>query len=391
MSETFVLDAGHGLPDPGASKYVKEYIIAMQLLKKTKSVLERHGAKVILTRTSDKSLSSKSSVSQNKNEDLNKRVQIINDSGADLVVSFHLNAGGGTGYETLGYKTTDAKVKKFHGIVADFFESKGFKDRGIKASSQGHLGGVAIIDRTKPTVVLGEFLFVDTKKDADAISDPAFQDELAEAVAKAALETVGAKYSSSGKKASAPAKTEVKKESAKPAASSSVTEVSKSDAGKRLECIYSGKEGVNYYSKASFDDDYRVGAITKGLGFPTIVRKVRVGGSEMYEVKNSKGASFYITSRTDLVKVEGTAAKAASKPAASSSKTISGIKVAGYIKIVNVKNAAYICDKASSNSKNVGTAKLGEKLPISGSVPGWYEVIYGGKRRYVNEKYGKRV
>jgi N-acetylmuramoyl-L-alanine amidase len=381
-----VLDAGHGLPDPGAVKYVKEYIIAMELLQKTKSVLERHGVKVILTRTSDKSLSSKSNVSQNKSEDLNKRVDIINKSGADLVISFHLNAGGGTGYETLGFKTTDAKVKKFHEGVAGFFKEKGFKDRGIKASSSGHLGGVAIIDRTKPTVVLGEFLFVDTKNDADTISNASFQNELAEAVGKSGLETIGLKYSSSGKKPSAPKKETVKKESAPAKVSTSST----SDKGKSLKCIYTGKEGVNFYSKASFDDKYRVGTVTEGIGFPEVVQKLKVGDSEMYEVKNSKGATFYITARKDLVKVEGEAAKA-SAPKKSEPKKENGIPVAGYIKIANVKNAAYVVEKPSSSSKNVATVKLGTKLPISGSVPGWYEVIYGGKRRYVNQKFAKKA
>lgn len=87
-----------------------------------------------------------------------------------------------------------------------------------------------------------------------------------------------------------------------------------------------------------------------------------------------------------------TAAKTTAKTSTNtSSKTINGIKVLGNIKIVNVSNAAYICDKPSSNSKNIATIALGKTLPIAGSVPGWYEVIYEGKRRYVNEKYGKRV
>lgn len=68
------------------------------------------------------------------------------------------------------------------------------------------------------------------------------------------------------------------------------------------------------------------------------------------------------------------------------------IPVLGYIQIVNVSNAAYICDRPSStNSKNLDTAKKGSKWPISGSVPGWFEIIHKGRRAYVNEKYGKHV
>lgn len=70
---------------------------------------------------------------------------------------------------------------------------------------------------------------------------------------------------------------------------------------------------------------------------------------------------------------------------------INSIKVVGKIKIVGVKKAAYICDKPSQKSRNISTIGLGKEIEISGSVPGWFEVIFQGKRAYVNEKYGKRV
>lgn len=72
-------------------------------------------------------------------------------------------------------------------------------------------------------------------------------------------------------------------------------------------------------------------------------------------------------------------------------KVVNGIKVVGEIQIVNVKKAAYICDRPSQKSKNLGISPLGSRLPIVGSVDGWWEVIYQGKRAYVNEKFGKMV
>lgn len=72
-------------------------------------------------------------------------------------------------------------------------------------------------------------------------------------------------------------------------------------------------------------------------------------------------------------------------------KVINGIKVVGEIQIVNVEKAAYICDIPSQKSKNLGIAPLGSRLPIAGSVDGWWEVIYQGKHAYVNEKFGKMV
>ncbi|MCY8577074.1 LysM peptidoglycan-binding domain-containing protein [Bacillus haynesii] len=93
-----------------------------------------------------------------------------------------------------------------------------------------------------------------------------------------------------------------------------------------------------------------------------------------------------------VLKIPG---KATSSNSSKAVDKIGGIKVLGKIKIVNVSKAAFVCDKPSKISKNLGTAKLGETLYIAGSVPGWYEVIWNqnGKytRAYVNQNYAKRV
>jgi peptidoglycan L-alanyl-D-glutamate endopeptidase CwlK len=72
-------------------------------------------------------------------------------------------------------------------------------------------------------------------------------------------------------------------------------------------------------------------------------------------------------------------------------KKSTGIKSVGKIKIVDVKHAAYIVDAPSVTGENLSTIDLGKTIDISGSVPGWWEVIYNGKRAYVNEKFGKKV
>jgi N-acetylmuramoyl-L-alanine amidase len=74
--------------------------------------------------------------------------------------------------------------------------------------------------------------------------------------------------------------------------------------GKRAESIYKGKEGLDFYSKPTFNDKYRAGVLHYQYGFPTIVRKLKVDGAYMYEVKNSKGAKYYITASPKYIKVE---------------------------------------------------------------------------------------
>jgi N-acetylmuramoyl-L-alanine amidase CwlA len=79
-------------------------------------------------------------------------------------------------------------------------------------------------------------------------------------------------------------------------------------------------------------------------------------------------------------------------PAKPKPKPINDIPVKGYIQIGGTRTGkAYVCDKPSQKSENLATVRNGTKLPIAGSVPGWWEVIYEGKRAYVNEKFGRKM
>lgn len=82
-----VLDAGHGGMDPGAvgPGGAREDTINLSIARQLRTHLQDHGAVVVMTRDSDQALASK------KRQDMQKRVQTIRDSGADIVVSIHLN------------------------------------------------------------------------------------------------------------------------------------------------------------------------------------------------------------------------------------------------------------------------------------------------------------
>jgi N-acetylmuramoyl-L-alanine amidase len=74
--------------------------------------------------------------------------------------------------------------------------------------------------------------------------------------------------------------------------------------GKRAESIYQGKEGLDFYSKATFNDKYKAGVLHYQYGFPKIVRKLKVEGAYMFEVKNSKGHTYYITASPKYIRIE---------------------------------------------------------------------------------------
>jgi N-acetylmuramoyl-L-alanine amidase len=89
--KTIVIDAGHGMPDGGAVSKdgTKEDTLNLKIAKKLEKLLKKSGAKVVMTRTNEKSLSE--SKTNNKRDDLNKRMEIRNTSNADIFVSIHLN------------------------------------------------------------------------------------------------------------------------------------------------------------------------------------------------------------------------------------------------------------------------------------------------------------
>lgn len=88
---------------------------------------------------------------------LQKVVSIANQSKADLFVSIHFNAGGGTGCESYTYKKQ--KVKQAENINAQL-QKLGFRNRGIKDGTSFY-----VVHETTMKAVLVEVCFVDNCKD----------------------------------------------------------------------------------------------------------------------------------------------------------------------------------------------------------------------------------
>jgi len=94
-NRVIILDAGHGKPDEGAasSNGITESDINLQITMKVKKLLEDVGAKVILTRSDENGIydASATTIRQKKVSDIKKRVEIGNNSDADIFISIHLN------------------------------------------------------------------------------------------------------------------------------------------------------------------------------------------------------------------------------------------------------------------------------------------------------------
>ena len=90
---TIILDAGHGGKDGGAlsASGIVEKEIVLSVTKKVEDYLKLQGFNVILTRDGDYDLAA-TDAKKRKQQDLNKRVQIMNENSNAIAISIHANA-----------------------------------------------------------------------------------------------------------------------------------------------------------------------------------------------------------------------------------------------------------------------------------------------------------
>src|SRR5699024_10006948 len=107
---------------------------------------------------------------------LTERANIANRNNVDLFVSVHINAGGGTGFESFIYngKVSDA-TKKLQNTMHDaIMKQIDVVDRGKKRAN------FAVVRQTRMPSILTENLFIDRKEDAAKLKDSKFIDKIAQ-------------------------------------------------------------------------------------------------------------------------------------------------------------------------------------------------------------------
>ena len=184
-----VLDPGHGGTDSGAlGNGLQEKDLTLKIAKYCKEELEKYsGVTVYMTREDDRYLGNRVGDAAS---DLANRVDKAKEWGADLLVSIHINSGGGQGVEvyypnsnynaTIGKEGEDSAQK-----ILDELLKLGLKNRGIKIRSteydtypDGSLRDwYGIIRRSKlagfPGIIV-EHAFIDNESDAAKLKEESF-------------------------------------------------------------------------------------------------------------------------------------------------------------------------------------------------------------------------
>lgn len=263
MTKKIMIDPGHGGHDPGAvANGLKEKDLVLTIAKKTKAILEKvYGASVKLTRSTDVYI------------DLSQRARLANNWGADYFASIHINAGGGTGFETFRFdklsaaSSTGKQQKIVHDSIYKKIKEKAV-DRGKKSEN------LAVLRETKMPAILTENLFIDREKDAALLKQEAFLDSLAEGHAEGIAAAVGLKKVSSSSKTSPTPK------------------------GVKMAVVKPNADGWLWvYDKPNWSAKHK--KVKPGEAF-TIDKTVMVNGSKMYKLKSG----LYITAASKYVQVK---------------------------------------------------------------------------------------
>lgn len=176
-----VVDAGHGAEDPGkvGVNGVLEKDINLEVAKLLRDYLTAEGIQVVMTREDDQGLYP-SDAGNKKLEDMRKRVEKINDTKPDLVVSVHQNSysdadiwGAQVFYYTHSKDGKDAAETIQEIMKALNEENK----RQAKANDTYYM-----LKKTEVPTVIVECGFLSHPEEADLLATKEYQKKVAEVI-----------------------------------------------------------------------------------------------------------------------------------------------------------------------------------------------------------------
>ena len=175
VKQVVILDPGHGGEDPGkvGVNGALEKDINLQVARKVREKLEARGLEVVMTREEDV-------MQGGKKEDLNKRIQLIEKSKAELVVGIHQNSF--TDPEVKGaqvfYYSESEEGKAAAQVMQESLKTVDpSNEREIKANSSFFM-----LKNTKRTTIIVECGFLSNPEEAGSLVNNEYQEQLAEAI-----------------------------------------------------------------------------------------------------------------------------------------------------------------------------------------------------------------
>lgn len=181
-NHTIILDAGHGNPDGGAvaEDGTIESDLNLDIVLKLQNLLESSNCNVILTRSDENGIyeTDSNTIREKKISDMKNRVEIANNSNAELFLSIHMNKLEQTQYS--GWQTffknkddTSKEIAKNIQTSLNYFLKKE-KTREIKSIS-----GIYLTNKVNIPLVIVECGFLSNAEENKLLQTEKYQDELA--------------------------------------------------------------------------------------------------------------------------------------------------------------------------------------------------------------------
>ena len=178
---TVVLDAGHGGSDPGkvGINGALEKDLNLQITMRIKEMLEKKGIQVVLTRQTDEMLC-QANASNRKQEDMKRRVELINEAKPFLAVSIHQNSY--TDLQVLGaqvfyYSESEEGKKMAECMQNALLEADPDNTRQAKANDSYYL-----LKRTQVPTIIVECGFLSNPLEAEKLKTKEYQETIANAI-----------------------------------------------------------------------------------------------------------------------------------------------------------------------------------------------------------------
>lgn len=184
---TVVIDAGHGGEDPGAvSDYsgLREKEVNLTIAKRVKELLEAENFNVIMTREEDilKYREGTKGYDNKRGQDLSGRKKMIDESGADIAVSIHLNKFDQTQYygaQVFFPPRSEESKKLAEDIQKSMIENI---DPNNKREALVKDTKLIILRNLKIPTVIVECGFLSNKEEEQKLADKGYQEKLAMAI-----------------------------------------------------------------------------------------------------------------------------------------------------------------------------------------------------------------
>lgn len=171
-----VLDPGHGGGNPGAvgAGGVQESSVNLAVALKIKKLLENNGAKVVMTRSTDRYVAAPGS---SLGQELQARLNIADANKADIFVSLHSNANQNSAIQgAMTFYHANSAKPLAESIQNSLISSTGAVNKGVETAT------FHVLRNASMPSVLVEMGFVTNPQEAQKLANASYQEKIATGV-----------------------------------------------------------------------------------------------------------------------------------------------------------------------------------------------------------------